>query len=151
MPPAPASSCLNYAAVFEESVLGVKCDVEVVLDVSARTASVTAGMRQPLRSAPLCRVSIDTLQALSRCIREAKAHEKMLDQLVQGSTDHQFNSSDGGATLIIVKPTGKPARYTLTIGLFHREGLMQELSATDVDAAVTKLEALRARVLAKWS
>ena len=55
------TSGLNYATTFEERLLGVKCDVEVVVELSSGDTSVVAAMRQALRSSPVCHISIDTL------------------------------------------------------------------------------------------
>ena len=140
---------LNYATTFEEKLLGVKCEVEVVVDLSSGASSVTAGMRQALRSTPACYLSIDTLELLVNGIKLAHKSAKLLDSLADAATDHQLNLSVGGATLIIVKPPGKPARFTLSIGLYHREGKLEELSAKEVEAAIQSLSALRKRVLAK--
>ena len=140
---------LNYATTFEEKVLGVKCEVEVVVELSSGNSSVTAGMRQALRSSPACYLTIDTLEALLNCIKATHKNAKLLDDLAEAATDHQLNASVGGATLIIVKPPGKPARFTLTVGLFHREGKLEELSTKEIEAAIQTLSALRKRVLTK--
>lgn len=142
-------SSLNYATTFEQKLLGHKCDIEVVVDLSTGEASVVAGMRQALRSSPACHISLDTLERLAACIRDVGKNSRLLDRLVDEATDHQLNCSFGGGTLIVVKPPGKSARFTLTIGLFHREGSIEELSAKEVDDAISALDGLRKRVLTR--
>jgi hypothetical protein len=140
---------LNYATKFEQKLLGHKCDVEVVVNLASGQASVVAGMRQALRSSPACYLSLETLEGLAKCVRDVKKNSRLLDSLIDDATDHQLNCSFGGATLIVVKPPGKSARFTLTIGLFHREGAIEELSTKEIDDAVSLLEGLCKRVLAR--
>ncbi len=144
-----SSNTLNYATIFEEKVLGVKCDVEIVVGLASGAATVVASMRHALWSSPACHISIDTLESLATHIRDVRKYSELLDSLIDGAKDHQLNCSFGGATLIVVKPAGRPARFTLTIGLFHREGSLEELSTKDVDEAVGALDGLRKRVLAR--
>lgn len=139
---------LNYATTFEQKLLGYKCDVEVVVNLASGEASVVAGMRQALRSSPACYLSLDTLEGLASCIRDVKKSSRLLDSLIDDATDHQLNCSFGGGTLIVVKPPSKSARFTLTIGLFHREGPVEELSSKEIDDAISLLDGLRKRVLA---
>jgi hypothetical protein len=165
-PTADATSSLKYATKFEERILGVECDVEVCADLSLESATVIAAMRQPLRSTPSCHISIEGLEELRASIHEAHVRAQLLEDLVDGARDHQLNCSCSIARLVVVKPRreekfwerfwpspessrGRPPRFVLTIGEFHREGPLDQLSTSDVDAAIGIMDALRTRVLAK--
>lgn len=144
-----SAAALNYATVFEERVLGVKCDVEVVVELAGGASSVVAGMKQALSGSRACHLSLDTLADLAACLRTIGDQARLLDNLTNGAKAHQLNWSAGGATLIVVKPAEREARFTLTIGLFHREGPLHELPAKEIEQAVATLHGLRQRVLCK--
>lgn len=146
---AKESGGLRYAATFNEKILGVGCDVDVAVDLVSGEALVIASMRRTLSSEPAFRISREDLASLSSCVKTAKERAGILDNKVKGSSDHQLNCACGGATLIVSKPAGKPARFALNVGLFHREGGLEELSAKELDEAVAKLDALTARVASK--
>ena len=59
-------------------------------------------------------------------------------------SDHQLNYSSGGASLIVVHPKGKSARFVLTIGLFNQEGGIDSLSSVEIDATVKRVDELKA-------
>ena len=140
---------LRYATSFELKLLGAKCDVEVVVDLGSQEASAIVSMRRLLSPSPAFRAAREDLAALSGCIRQARENAGLLDATTEGAQAHQLNCSCGGAVLIVVKPPGKPARYTLNVGLFHREGLLEELTSKEIDEAVEQVDALIARVLSK--
>jgi hypothetical protein len=140
---------LRYATSFEIKLLGSKCDVDVVVDLASQEATAIVSMRQLLSSSPAFRATREDFAALSACIRQARERAGLLDATAEGAHAHQLNCSCGGAALIVVKPPGKPARYTLNVGLFHREGLLEELTSKDIDEAVEQVDALIARVLSK--
>ena len=143
------SSGARYATSFKEQLFGGKCDVEVVVDLTSRRTSSVLSMSQFLSSRPVFTISLEGLRLLSRAIQDIKSHKGLLNELLPGATDHQLNCSTGGATVIVVHPPGKPARFTLSVGTFHREGVLEELSVSDVEEAITKIEALEKRVLDK--
>lgn len=64
----------------------------------------------------------------------------LLESLIPDATDHQLNVSIGGATAIVVRPPGKAARYTLSIGLFNREGELSELDLKGIDESIKEIE-----------
>jgi len=72
-----------------------------------------------------------------------------LQHLMDGATDHQLNFMAGGASLVVVHPKEKKARYVLSIGSFTREGELEKLSDKEVAEAVEVVERLVARVRAK--
>lgn len=143
------SSGARYAISFKEQLFGGKCDVEVVVDLTSRRASSVLSMSQFLSSRPVFTISLDDLRLLLRAIQHIKIHKGLLSELLPGATDHQLNCSTSGATLIVVHPPGKQARFTLSVGTSHREGVLEELSVGDVEEAITKIEALEKRVLDK--
>ncbi len=143
------SSGARYATSFKEQLFGGKCDVEVVVDLTSRRTSSVLSMSQFLSSRPVFTISLEGLRLLSRAIQDIKSHKGLLNELLPGATDHQLNCSTGGATVIVVHPPGKSARFTLSVGTFHREGVLEELSVADVEEAITKIEALENRVLDK--
>lgn len=146
---ARAATGLRYATSFEAKLLGAKCDIEIVVDLSSQEASASVSMRQLLSPSPAFKATRDDFAALSSCIREARESAKLLDETAEGAQAHQLNCSCGGAVLIVVKPTGKPTRYTLNVGLFHREGLLEELTSDEIDEVIKQVDILIARVLAK--
>lgn len=70
----------------------------------------------------------------------------LLETLAEGAIDHQLNVSRGGATLVVVRPKDRDTRFVLTIGLFHREGKLPELNASEIDEVIAKLEAKKSLV-----
>ena len=144
------SGGLRYAATFKEKILGVGCDVDISVDIGSKVAIVIASMTRMLSSQPAFRISRDDLAALAACVKTAKERASILDSKAEGASDHQLNCSCGGAALIIVKPfADKPARYTLSIGLFNREGTLDELTSKELDDAVEKLDTLASRITSK--
>jgi hypothetical protein len=123
--------------------------VEIVVDLSTRDASSVLSMTSFLSSRPVFAISLDNLKQLSRGVSDLKSSAKILGTLIEGATDHQLNCTVGGATAIVVQPPGKPARFTLTIGAFHREGQLDELDTRDIDEAIKRLESLQGRVVQK--
>ena len=138
-----------YVSSFEEKILGVKSDVEVSVNLLDASATVVVAMRQPLRSSPSCHISLAELESLKAAIQVSRERAPLLDAMVDGATNHQINCAWGGVTLIVVKPLNRPARFTLVVDEFHREGPLAELSSGEVDEAIAKLTSLRAKVLAK--
>jgi hypothetical protein len=139
----------RYATSFKEQLFGGKCDVEVVVDLSSRRTSSLLSMNQFLSSRPAFTISLDGLRLLLRSIQDIKGYKGLLNELLPGATDHQLNCSMSGATVIVVHPPGKPARFTLSVGTFHREGALEELSVSEIEDAITKIAALEKRVLDK--
>lgn len=137
---------LRYAAEFDEKILGVGCVVEVMVNITSGEASAVASMKQILSSQPGFRISKKHLVALASCVETAKQRSGVLNRQAAGSKQHQLNCTCGEATLIVVKPDDKPARYTLNIGLLHRSGELEELSTKEIDDAVAKLDELISRV-----
>lgn len=144
-----ARAGLKYATTFDEKILGVGCDVDVVVDLGTGAASATIAMRQFLRSSPAFRIAARDLEAIAEAVKTAKASIKLLDSLADGALDHQLNFSVGGASLIVVHPKGKSARYVLTVGMFNAEGDIAEISSEEIDAAVKRISELTKQVSSK--
>ncbi len=144
-----AANGLRYAVSFEEKIFGAKCSVEVAVDLASGETSVVVSMLRFLSPEPAFRITRDDLAGLASFIRTAKSRSSLLDERVEGSMNHQMDCSIGGASLITFKPIGKPARFNLSIGLFHQEGPLNELSAEEVDQAVAKLDSISAKVSKK--
>ncbi len=140
---------LKYATSFEEKLLGVRCDVDVIVDLSTGDASAVVAMRQMLSPSPAFRITLADLATVAEVIKTVPTQSKLLESLVDGATDHQLNFSHKGCTLTIVKPKGRPARYVLGIGLFNREGDLAELSASELTSAIEKLEQLKEKTRSK--
>ena len=106
--PAPKNTTgLKYATSFDEKILGVGCDVEVVVDLDSGEASATVAMRQFLRSGPAFRIGAKDLASIAAAVKAAKDRVGLLESLAEGALDHQLNYSSGGASLIVVHPKGK--------------------------------------------
>ena len=140
---------LKYATTFDKKILGVGCDVEVVVDIESGEASATVAMRQFLRSSPASRIDAEDLSAIAAVVKSVRGRVGLLDSTVDGATDHQLNYSSGGATLVVVHPKGRPPRFVLTIGMFNKEGEIDSLSADEIDAAVKRVTQLKELVRAK--
>lgn len=140
---------MKYATSFDEKLLGVGCDVEVAVDIESGAAQACVEMRAFLRSTPAFRITLESLQSISEAIKSARTSAKLLESLVGDATAHQLNYSSGGATLIVVHPKGKNARFTLSIGSFAREGELDALTDKEIADAVAKVESLKAKVVAK--
>jgi hypothetical protein len=140
---------LRYAASFKERLLGGTCENEVVVDLSTRDVSVVLGMTQFLSHGPTFLISLEHLKCLSQSISQIKTKAALLDSLIEGAENHQLNVNHGGATIIVVHPQGKKARFALSIGSYHREGVLSEIDSTDIDDAIAKLESQKLLVLKK--
>lgn len=143
------TSGARYATSFKEQLFGGKCDVEVVVDLTSRRATSVLSMSQFLSSRPVFVITLENLKLLLRAVQDIKSHAGLLGTLLPGATDHQLNCSTSGATVIVVHPPGKPARFTLSVGTFHREGVLEELDVREIEEAISKIEALEKLVLEK--
>lgn len=144
-----ASAGSRYATSFKEQLFGGKCEVEVVVDLSTHSASSILSVTSFLSSRPTFSISLEHLKQLARGVADVKNNAKLLSTLIEGATDHQLNCTVAGATAIVVQPPGKPARFTLTIGAFHRDGQLEEFDTRDIDEAIKRIEALQGRVVQK--
>jgi len=140
---------LKYATSFDEKILGVGCDVEVVVDLDSGEVSAIVAMRQFLRSSPAFRICEKDLASIAAAVKAAKDRVGLLASLAEGALDHQLNYSSGGASLIVVHPKGKSARFVLTIGMFNQEDGIDSLSSAEIDAAVKRVDELKALARAK--
>ena len=130
-------------------LLGVGCDVEIVVDIESGDATAIVAMRSFLRSTPAFRISLEDLAAVANGVRLAHTRAKLLEQMVDGATDHQLNFSVAGSSLIIVHPKDKNARFVLTIGSFAREGDLDKLTDKEIAESVKAVEELKAKVQKK--
>ena len=146
---ANAAAAIRYSSTFQTRLLGSKCDVTVTVDLAAGTGTAIAAMRQPLRSTPSCYISLDELKKLRAALHEVHRKAELLDQPTEGADDHRLDCLCGAATLILVKPRERPCRFTLTIGEFHREGVLDDLSASEIEDAISEMEGLRTQVMSK--
>ena len=140
---------LKYATTFDEKLLGVGCDVDVVVSLETGDALATVSMRPFLRSSPAFQISLDNLKAICAAVASAKTNAKLLESKVEGAEDHQLQYHYGGASLTVVKPTQKPAKAVLTIGSFSRESELEKLSTEEISKAVSTCEELIAKVKQK--
>lgn len=141
-----SSGELRYATSFEVELLGSKCDLEIVVELASQAVSTTISMRQLLSSYPAFKATREELVVLSACIQKTREYADLLDETSESAQTHQLNCTCGGATFIVVKPSGKTARYTLNIGLFNREGFLNEFSSEEIDDAVKEIDVFVARV-----
>jgi len=146
---AVTSSGSRYATSFKDRLFGVKCEVEIVVDLSTHAASSVLSMTSFLGSHPIFSISLDNLRLLARGITDLKNNANRLSDLIVGATDHQLKCTIGGATAIAFQPPGKATQYTLTIGAFHRMGLLEELDTCDIDVAIKRIEDLQVAVVQK--
>ncbi|MGE0386072.1 MAG: hypothetical protein AB7Q97_15190 [Gammaproteobacteria bacterium] len=143
------ASGARYAVAFRERLFGVNCDVEVTVDLHTRAAKATLAMRQMFGARPAFTIGRDDLAALSENLQHLKARAALLQALPEGGVDQQLIFSRGGADLILFQPPGRPARFNLSIGLFHRQGTLDELSAGEIDEALGRLDRRIAEVKAR--
>jgi len=136
-----------YATSFEEIVLGSKCKVEVIVDLSTKDYSVVTSMGRTLTAEPAFRIGLAELKQLLLSITQMKKSIKLLDELAPDAKGHQLNCTCGGATMVMTKQEKKDPRYSLTIGLFHKEGALKDFDYKELDEAIGKLEALANQVL----
>ena len=140
---------LKYATSFDEKLLGTGCDVEVVIEIESGEVSAVIAMRQFLRSSPVFRISDVDLAAMSDAIKSAKRSAKLLENMVDGATDHHLNYAARGASLTIVHPKEKKARFVLSIGAFTQEGDLEKLSDVEIVEALKRIEELKSKVTKK--
>jgi len=146
---AEGSSGSRYATSFKELLFGVKCEVEIVVDLSTHAPSAVLSMTSVLSSRPIFSISLENLKLLARGVADLKNNAKLVSALTVGATNHQLNCTVGGATAIVFQPPGKTARFTLTIGAYHRMGLLEELDTRDIDVAIRRIDALQVDVVHK--
>jgi hypothetical protein len=139
----------RYATSFKDRLFGVKCEVEIVVDLSTHAPSSLLSMTSFLSSQPIFSISLDSLRLLALGIADLKNNANLLSVLIVGATDHQLKCTVGGATAIVFRPPGKATQYTLTIGAFHRMGLLEELDTRDIDVAIKRIEDLQVAVIQK--
>jgi len=132
----------KYATLFRKKLLGVNCDVDVVVDLATLKAEATISMKQILSSRPAFVITLDDLRLLETSLKSVKKCTSLLESVLPDATDHQLNVNIRGATAIVVRPPGKSARYTLSIGLFHREGELSELELNEIDDSIKEIEVL---------
>jgi hypothetical protein len=106
-------------------------------------------MTSLLSSRPIFSISLENLKILARGVAGLKNNAKLLSALPVGATCHQLRCTVGGATAIVFQPPGKATRFTLTIGAFHRMGLLEELHTRDIDVAIRRIDELQAAVVQK--
>jgi hypothetical protein len=143
------SRALRYATSFDEKLLGVGCNVEIVVEIESGEAKAVIEMRSFLRSSPAFRISISDMRSILAAVRTAKTNVKLLESMVEGAEAHQLNYSCGGASLIVVQPPGKKAKAVLSIGQFSRESDLDQLSDQEVVDAISRVEALQAKTVQK--
>jgi len=139
----------RYATSFSLRLLSARCEVDVVADLVTRQCSSTVSMLQALSTRPAFSISRENLWAFAKGAREICGNAALLTATVAGSTQHQLNLTVAGATLIVVQPAKHKARFALSVGMFHREGDLEELPIAELEAAVREMESLEARVSEK--
>ena len=143
------STGARYAASFRERLFGGKCEIEIVVDLSTRAQSAVLSMASFLSKRPTFSISLENLKLLSRGVADLKNNARLLGSLDGGAIDHQLNCAAGGASAIVFQADGNPARFTLAIGEFHKEGRLEELDTHDIDEAIKRIEELQSRVVEK--
>jgi hypothetical protein len=146
---AKGSSGSRYATSFKELLFGVKCEVEIVVDLSTHAPSSVLSMTSLLSSQPIFSISLENLRLFAGGVADLKNNAKLFSALIVGATYHQLKCTVGGATAIVFQPPGKAARFTLTIGAFHRMGLLEELDTRDIDVAIRRIDDLQVGVVHK--
>ncbi len=139
----------QYATVFHQKLLGANCDIDVVVDLVSLEAEATIAMKQMFSAQPSFTMTAVQLRQLEAGLREMKRSSALLDNRLPEAADHQLNISAGAATAIILRPEGKPARFALSVGLFHREGALAQLPLEEIGQALRQIDALLAAAVAK--
>jgi len=138
-----------YETCFDEKLLGIRCNVKIIIDINSGDAEAYVEMRSFLRSTPDFRITLEDLKSISEAIKNVKGNANLLEHPVAGATTNKLNYSCGGAILIVVHPKEKVARFTLSIGYFSREGALEALPDKEILDAVAKIEKLKSAVMAK--
>jgi len=138
-----------YETCFDEKLLGIGCNVKIIIDINSGNAETYVEMRSFLRSTPDFRITLEDLKSISEAIKNVKRHANLLEDPVAEARTHKLNYSCGGAILIVVHPKEKVARFTLSIGYFSREGALDALPDKEILDAVAKIEKLKSAVMAK--
>lgn len=139
----------RYSTSFKEVLFGGRCEVEVTVDISTHAATSFLSMASLLGGRGSHSISLEDLKRFARTVSSMRSNAELLRTLVEDASDHQLNSSVAGATIIVVRPPGKPARFTFSIGALHREGVLEELDTQDLDEAIRRIESLQDRVVQK--
>ena len=140
---------LKYATTFNQKILGVGCDVDVVVNLDSGDVNATVSMRPFLRSNPAFRIPLENLKAIANAVESAKANVKLLDDLAEGAGNHQLQYHYGGADLIVIKPPKKEAKAVLTIGAFSIESELGKMSIDEITKAISVCESLISKVKKK--
>jgi hypothetical protein len=140
---------LQYSTTFDAKLFGVRCDVEVVVDVTSGQTKATIAMRQLLRSMHAFRMPFEVLLKLADVVQSAHSKVSLLESQMDGAIDHKLNFEVNGASLIVVHPKGRSARFVLCIGEYVREGALDDLSAADIQEAIKLVTDLTAKVRTK--
>lgn len=140
---------LKYATTFDEKLFGVRCDVDIVVNLDTGESFASLGMRPFLRSSPVFQISLENLKAVAAAVSSAKVNAKLLESMVEGAGDHQLQYEYGGASLTVVQPPKKVAKAVLTIGAFARESDLEKLSVDELDKAISTCEGLMSKVKKK--
>jgi hypothetical protein len=139
----------RYATSFDLRAFGAKCVVEVIADLATRRCGSTLSMTQALSSRPAFSISLENLRHFVAGVHEINRSGALLGAMVEGAIEHQLNLSFAGATLIVVQPAGKGLRFSLRVGLFHREGSLDSVPFKELEAVIKDMESLEARVVEK--
>ena len=143
------AKALRYATTFDEKLLGVGCDVDIVVNLDTGEALSWVSMRPFLRSSPAFRISLDNLKAIRDAVNSAKSNAKLLESMADGAVDHQLQYHYGGASLTVVQRPLKAAKAVLTIGSFNLESDLGKLSIEDLNDAIATCESKMVKVIAK--
>jgi hypothetical protein len=137
----------QYVAAYQERLLGGKCSIEVVVDLSQMTAQTSLSMESMLSTRPVYTTTLQDLRTFLVAVRNMKDQADLLSSPPEGATGTQLNCTVRGASAVIYPVVGKATRYTLTLGAFNQTGELSELNLQSVEDATRKLEQLEMRTL----
>lgn len=134
-------NAVNYVAAFDARVLDERCVVEVSvpLGTTAGPANVTARFKGMVAKSH-GGVTLEQLRALRGTLEVMQRSVTLLTHLPPKAHDHQLSWQVGNAVVILVMPRGKPARFTVTVGPWHREGNADDMPLEALGDAIEALE-----------
>jgi hypothetical protein len=139
----------RFAASFREQLLDAAWDIEIVVDLDTKSAYTNISFSGILSTHPVVSMSLDSLKQLSRALSAIKANAWLLESSIDGAKNQKLDCAIAGASAVLMRPEGKPARFTLSIGPFHREGTLDSLPTNEINEAINKVESLQRRVVEK--
>ncbi len=142
---------MKYSTTFREQILDRRFDVVVDLDVETREVTTVLSTHHSFAAQAAISISLSNVKKFLSEISEIKRHAHLLDSRSDAESNQKLSCTVGSASITVVHPSDGPPRFAMSIGLFHREGLLDNLALGELDDAVRKADALETIVLNRVS